>query len=264
MALTCALGSSVLLLAACGTDSTRSGVAEAAPTSPTAMSPTAASPASPSPASPTASLNQDQARRRDLITKTHVTWDKAAATAVREVPGGKLVDLDLTSASGAATASPGTASPGTPSPGAASPGTASPGTPSPGTASPGTGSPSPTASAGAPEWKAKVAAADGTVHRVDVDAVTGKFLRSRTEPDQSADDKRKVADRLHKATQTPAQAVNAAMARTKGTVTSIDLDEKDNRPVWSVDVVSTENWHKTTLDVDAANGKIVREHVDHD
>ncbi|GHE79352.1 lipoprotein [Streptomyces spiralis] len=254
MALTCALGSSVLLMAACGTDATHSSVAEAAPTSPTAMSPTAASPASPTPASPTPSLNEDQAHRRDLITKTHVSWEKAAATAVKEVPGGKLVDLDLKTASGGATASPGTASPGT----------AGPGTPSPGTPSPGTGSPSPSPSAGAPEWEAKVAAADGTVHRVDIDAVSGTVSRSRTEPNQDADDKREVADRLHKATQTSAQAVKTATDKTKGTVTGISLDEHDHRLVWSVDVVTTDNWNKTTFDVDAANGKIVREHVDHD
>ncbi|MEU0602291.1 PepSY domain-containing protein [Streptomyces sp. NPDC006393] len=254
MALTCALGSSVLLLAACGADATRSSVAEAAPTSPTAMSPTATAPASPSPASPTASLNEDQAHRRDLITKTHVSWEKAAATAVKEVPGGKLVDLDLKTASGAATTSPGTASPGT----------ASPGTASPGTTSPGTGSPSPSPSAGAPEWEAKVAAADGTVHRVDVDAVSGNVVRSRTEPDQDADDKREVADRLRKATQTSAQAVKTATDKTKGTVTGISLDENDHRLVWSVDVVTTDNWDKTTFDVDAADGKIVREHVDRD
>ncbi|MEU6421233.1 PepSY domain-containing protein [Streptomyces spiralis] len=254
MALTCALGSSVLLMAACGTDATHSSVAEAAPTSPTAMSPTAASPASPTPASPTPSLNEDQAHRRDLITKTHVSWEKAAATAVKEVPGGKLVDLDLKTASGGATASPGTASPGT----------AGPGTPSPGTTTPGTGSPSPSPSAGAPEWEAKVAAADGTVHRVDIDAVSGTVSRSRTEPNQDADDKREVADRLHKATQTSAQAVKTATDKTKGTVTGISLDEHDHRLVWSVDVVTTDNWNKTTFDVDAANGKIVREHVDRD
>ncbi|WP_316745389.1 PepSY domain-containing protein [Streptomyces sp. MK7] len=249
MALTCCLGSSVLLMAACGTDSTHSSVAEAAPTSPTAMSPTATSPAS-----PTASLNEDQAHRRDLITKTHVSWEKAAATAGKEVPGGKLVDLDLKTASGGATTSPGTTSPGT----------ASPGTASPGTASPGTGSPSPAPSAGAPEWEAKVAAADGTVHRVDVDAVSGSVFGSRTEPDQDADDKRKVADRLHKATQTSAQAVKTATDKTKGTVTGISLDENDHRLVWSVDVVTTDNWNKRTFDVDAASGKIVLEHVDHD
>ncbi|MGW5201342.1 PepSY domain-containing protein [Streptomyces spiralis] len=249
MALTCALGSSVLLMAACGTDATHSSVAEAAPTSPTAMSPTATSPASTTPASPTASLNADQAHRRDLISKTRVSWEKAAATAVKEVPGGKLVGLDLKTASGGTTASPGTASPGT----------AGPGTPSPGTASP-----SPAPSAGAPEWDAKVAAADGTVHRVDVDAVSGNVLRTRTEPDQDADDKREVADRLRKATQTPAQAVKTATDNIKGTVTGISLDQNDHRLVWSVDVVTTDNWTKTTFDVDAASGKIVREHVDRD
>ncbi|MGW0086493.1 PepSY domain-containing protein [Streptomyces sp. NPDC003393] len=239
MALTCAMGSSVLLMAACGSDATRSSVAEAAPTSPTAMSPTATAPASPSP-----SLNKDQEHRRDLIAKTRVDWEKAATTAEKEVSGGKLVDLDLKTAPGGATASPETASPGTPSPG--------------------TGSPSPAPSPGAPQWEAEVAAADGTVHRIDIDAVTGDVFRSRTEPDQDADDKREVADRLRKVTQSPAQAVKTATEKTKGAVTGISLDEDDDRLVWSVDVVTTDKWDKTTYDVDATNGKIVREHVDRD
>ncbi|MER6984753.1 hypothetical protein ABT317_49390, partial [Streptomyces carpinensis] len=128
LAATCALGSSVLLTAACGTtDATRSSVAEAAPTSPSPASP---APASPTAASPTASLNRDQAKRKDLVTKTHVSWDKAAGTAVGEVPQSKLVELDLKSTAQGSTATPGATSPG---------------------------SPSPVGSAGAPEWEAKVA-----------------------------------------------------------------------------------------------------------
>ncbi|MGW0817830.1 PepSY domain-containing protein [Streptomyces viridiviolaceus] len=234
MAVICALGSSVLLLTACANaDTARSSVAEAAQTE----SPTGYPTGSPtSTASP--SLTEDQAERKALIPMAKVTWDKAADTAVKEVPEGKLVDLELKRVSDEATASPGTPSPSTPAP---------------------------APSEGAAEWEAKVAAEDGTVHRIDVDAVTGEVFRTQIEPDQDADDKRELADRLREATQTPQQAVKVATDKIKGTVTSVELDENDDQQLlWSVDVVSTDDWNKTTVDVDAKNGKILREHVDRD
>ncbi|MFI2640026.1 PepSY domain-containing protein [Streptomyces sp. NPDC018610] len=224
----CALGGSALLMTGCSSTSTGSSVAEAAAASPTST-------ASPS---PTKSLTQDQTQRRDLLSKTKVTWDQAAGTAVKEVSGGKLVAIELKGASGKAKSSPtGTATAATPNP-----------------------APSP----GAPEWRAQVAAADGTVHWVEVDAATGKVFRSQAQPDQDADDRRKIADRLSKATQTPAQAVKTATEKTKGKVTAVSLDENDNTLVWSVDVVPTDNWTKTTYDIDAAKGTVVREHTDTD
>lgn len=239
MAVICALGSSVLLMTGCtNADTTRSSVAEAAQTTPPTTSPTntasATDTASPSPSE---SLTDDQAERQALVPKAKVTWDKAADTAVKEVPEGKLVDLELKPTSAEATASTGSPSPSMPNP---------------------------APSQGAPEWEAKVAAPDGTVHRIDVDAVSGEVFRTQVE-DQDADDKQQVADRLKKATQTPEQAVKVATDKTKGTVTGVELDENDNQQLlWGVDVVSTDNWNKTTVDVDAADGKILREHVDRD
>ncbi|MEU5088058.1 PepSY domain-containing protein [Streptomyces sp. NPDC021356] len=239
----CALGGSALLMTACSNGSTGSSVAEAAE-----AAPASASPSTPSSPSPSASLSKDQAERRDLLAKARVSWDKAAGTAVKEVSGGKLVSIELKKAKNSSSS---------PSMSASSPNSASPGS-----ASPTTGSPSPSASAGAARWETKVAAADGTVRKIDVDAATGKVSRSTTESGQDAGDKRKVADRLKKATQTPAQAVKTATGKTRGTVTGVDLGEHDNKLVWSVDVVTPKDWHKTTYDIDAANGNVVREHVD--
>lgn len=238
MAVICALGSSVLLLTACtNADTARSSVAEAAQTESPTGYPTGSPTGTASP-SPTAPLTEDQAERKALIPMAKVTWDKAADTAVKEVPEGKLVDLELKRASDYSTASPGTPSPSTPAP---------------------------APSEGAAEWAAKVAAEDGTVHRIHVDAVTGEVFRTQIEPDQDADDKRELADQLREATQTPKQAVKVATDKTKGTVTGVELDENDDRQLlWSVDVVSTDDWNKTTYDVDAKNGKILREHVDRD
>ncbi|MFE0798027.1 PepSY domain-containing protein [Streptomyces mutabilis] len=247
MAVICALGSSVLLVTGCtNADTTRSSVAEAAQTTPATntASPTDTSTASPTGTStgttspsPSETMTDDQSERQALVPLAKVTWDKAADTAVKEVPEGKLVDLELKRTSAEATESTGSPSPSTPNP---------------------------APSQGAPEWEAKVAASDGTVHRIDIDAVSGKVFRTQAE-DQDADDKQQIADLLKKATQTPEQAVKAATDKAKGTVTHIELDENDDqKAIWSVDVVSTDNWNKTTLDVDATNGKILREHVDRD
>ncbi|WP_217139794.1 PepSY domain-containing protein [Streptomyces sp. AC627_RSS907] len=235
MAVICALGGAVLLMTGCtNADTARSSVAEAAQTTPPTDT---SSPTDTTSPSPTSSLTEDQAERKALVPMAKVTWDKAADTAVKEVPEGKLVALELKRTSADATTSTGSPSPSTPNP---------------------------APSQDAPEWEAKVAASDGTVHRVDIDAVSGKVFRTQAE-DQDSDDKQKVSDRLGKATQTPEQAVKAATDKTKGTVTGVELDENDDQQLlWSVDVVSTDNWNKTTVDVDATNGKILREHVDRD
>ncbi|MCW5252622.1 MULTISPECIES: PepSY domain-containing protein [unclassified Streptomyces] len=231
-----ALGASALLLTACtdNADTSRSSVAEAAPTG----SPSGTGTASASPTSASPSMDKDQEERKALVPMAKVTWDKAADAAVKEVPDSKLVSIELKRTSDEATATTGSPSPSTPNP---------------------------APSKGAPEWEAKVATSDGAVHRVDVDAVSGKVFRSQAEGDQSADDRTRTADRLKKATETPQQAVKAATDKTKGTVTEVELEENDSQQViWAVDVVSTDTWDKTTVDVDAANGKVLGEDTDSD
>ncbi|MFC8990066.1 PepSY domain-containing protein, partial [Streptomyces sp. NPDC057115] len=232
LAAVCALGASALLLTACGSSGTdRADVAAAAPTSPGATSASATS-ASPS---ASASLSEDQTERKDLINATKVTWQKAADAAIQEVPDSQLVGLELKPTPADVTATPGTASPSTPNP-----------------------APSP----GAPEWEAKVATEDGTVHRVEIDAVNGKVFRSQAEQDQSADDKQEIVNRLNDATQAPDQVVKAATDKVEGTVTGLELDQDDNDQVmWSVDVVNNDTWVLTSVEVDAASGEVLREQV---
>ncbi len=118
---------------------------------------------------------------------------------------------------------------------------------------------------GGSEWRSKVAARDGTAHEVRVDAGSGKVTGSRTEPGQDSEDKRKLADRLGKAKVSARQAVRTSAERKPGTTTAVEIDDRDDGTIiWSVDVVNTDNWNKTTFDVDAANGKVLREHVDRD
>ncbi|MFD9378705.1 PepSY domain-containing protein [Streptomyces sp. NPDC059999] len=215
----CLAVSSTLMAGACGGSKAPVTSAPAAPSS--------------SQASPTGggAMTEDQRERMALVPAAKVQWNHAAATALGAVAKGRLVEIELTATRGA---SPGTAS----------------------------GSPSPAASAqaaGMPVWDVSVAAEDGTVHDVRVDAVTGKISRSRVEPGQDADDKSEIAEQVKAATSTAEKAVVTATGRTPGAVTAVELDDD----VWSVDIV-TPDWNKTTYDIDAAKGTVVREHVDRD
>ncbi len=222
LAVCCAV-STTLLAGACGGSSAPGTAAPAAP--------------SPSQASPTGgtALTEDQSERKALVPAAKVAWNQAADTAVAAVPKGRLVEIELTTSRGTPTGTPTDSSAGSPSPSGSAP------------------------AAGAPVWDVTVAAEDGTIHDVQVDAVTGKVTRSRVEPGQDADDKSEVAEQLKAATVTAPQAVRTATGRTAGTVTAVELDDD----VWSVDIV-TPDWNETTYDIDAAKGTVVRQHVDRD
>ncbi|MFJ9123582.1 PepSY domain-containing protein [Streptomyces sp. NPDC102340] len=118
---------------------------------------------------------------------------------------------------------------------------------------------------GNPEWETEVVASDGTSTDVNIDAVTGKVSGSTTDKDQDADDKKENTDKLAAAKITAGKAAETATDRKKGKVTSVALDDSDNgSTVWSVDVVTPATWDKTSFDIDAANGKVLNEHVDKD
>ncbi|MFD6279365.1 PepSY domain-containing protein [Streptomyces sp. NPDC060209] len=252
----CAAVLAATLVTGCGQDGgdeTSAATSEAAKVLPNQTDSPSGSP------SETAQLTEDQTERKELLSTVKVTFDKAATTAVGEVSGGKLTDLDLEGLDDEDDAS------GSPSPSGSETDGASP---SPeGSASPsGTGSPSPSPSGSStsPKWIAEVAEEDGTAHKVTIDAVSGKVLDSAPDADQSAADKTELADQLSKATQTPQQAAKVATDKQPGWVTSIGLDENDSKVlVWQVDVVS-KDWNKTTFDVDAAKGTITDEQVDDD
>ncbi|MFF7178036.1 PepSY domain-containing protein [Streptomyces sp. NPDC008121] len=210
----CLAVTSTLLAGACGGATAPVTAAPDAPSSP------AASP------SGGAGLTEDQREREALVPAAKITWNKAGDTAVAEVPDGRLVDIELTTARGTASGTPAPTGPAAPGP---------------------------------PVWDVTVAAKDGTLHDVQVDAVTGKVTRSRVEPGQDADDKSEVTEQLAAATVPAPQAVKTATARKAGTVTAVELDDT----VWSVDIV-TRDWNKTTYDIDSAKGTVVREHTDRD
>ncbi|MFH9467600.1 PepSY domain-containing protein [Streptomyces clavifer] len=244
------------LVTGCGQDSgdkTAAATSEAAKVIPKQSTTPSGSPSS------TAQLTEAQTRRKDFLSTVKVTFDKAATTAVGEVSGGKLTEIDLEGLDDEDNASPSAS----PSESAGGDGSASPspyGTPSPsGSAS---GSPSPSGSSTGPKWIAEVVEKDGTAHTVTIDAVSGDVIDSVPDEDQTDADKQQLADWLTKATQTPQQAAKVATDKKKGTVTSVDLDENDTQTlVWEVDVV-TEDWNRTAFEVNAENGKITAEETD--
>ncbi|MFJ9397386.1 PepSY domain-containing protein [Streptomyces californicus] len=212
--------------------------------------------------SASAKMTEDQRERKKVLDETKVGFEDAVGTATGEVAGGKLVELDLEGVDDDDNGqSPSPSGSGSPTGSASPSGSAAPS----GSASPsGTGSPSASAEAEGPVWVADVAEKDGTIHTVRINAVDGKVIEARVDADQDADDKKKTADRLAQATQTPQQAAKVATEKKKGTVTSVSLDDNDGKGVvWKVDVVGSD-WKKTTFDVDAKNDTIVREETDED
>ncbi|MFG2586692.1 PepSY domain-containing protein [Streptomyces sp. NPDC048438] len=248
----CAAALAATLVTGCGQDSgdkTAAETSEAAKVLPNQTTSPSGSP------SETAQLTAEQTERKELLSTVKVTADKAVTTAVGEVSGGKLTDLDL---EGLDDEDDDDAT-GSPSPtGSASPSPKASGSPS------GTGSPSPSGSSTSPKWVAEVVEKDGTAHNVTIDAVSGKVVDFSPDADQSAADKQELAAQITKATQTPQQAAKVAMSRQKGWVTSMALDENDSQVlVWKVDVVS-KGYNKTTFDVDAVKGTITDEQIDED
>ncbi|MFD9753311.1 PepSY domain-containing protein [[Kitasatospora] papulosa] len=245
----CAVALAAALVTGCGQnsgDDTAAETSEAAKVLPNQTTSPSGSP------SGTAKLTEDQTERKDLLSTVKVTFDSAATTAVGEVSGGKLTDLDLEGLDDEDDAS------GSPSPSGSS------ASPSPEASASPSGSPSPSGSSTSPKWIAEVTEKDGTAHKVTIDAVSGDVIDSAPEADQSDADKQKLADQLSKATQTPQQAAKVATDKQPGWVTSMGLDENDsNVLVWQVDVVS-KDWNKTTFDIDAAKGTITDEQVDND
>ncbi len=169
------------------------------------------------------------------------------------VPQGKLVETELAWAPPNATASGSARPSGSASAGASASASASAGA---------SASASPSASAGArtPAWHTSVAASDGTLHDVWVDGVSGKVISDKPDADQDAEDKQELADRLKRTTVTPEQAVQTATQDDKGTVTAVELDDDS----WSVDVVDTSNWDKTTYEVSTTERRVLRKEVDRD
>ncbi|MBC2875637.1 PepSY domain-containing protein [Streptomyces sp. TYQ1024] len=170
-------------------------------------------------------MTSDQAERKALVPAVKTNWEQAARAATGGVAGSRLLAVELKRAPD-----------------------------------------------GGPEWHTEVATADGTAHSVVVDGVTGKVKKSSADADQDSDDKRERADHLKAARVTPQDAAATATdGKKKGTVTTLELETSDEKKtggskklIWKVDVVTPDDWNKTTYDIDATDRAVLREHVDRD
>lgn len=77
------------------------------------------------------------------------------------------------------------------------------------------------------------------------------------------DDRQEDLREANAAKVSAAQAAAAALKAVPGTVTGLDLDNDEPGLVWDVDVLGKDGkWHDLTLD--AGNGRVLNQHIDHD
>ncbi|MCT2548643.1 PepSY domain-containing protein [Streptomyces atratus] len=114
-------------------------------------------------------------------------------------------------------------------------------------------------------WELDVYGSDKVWHDVTVDAGNGKVLGKHTSDDDGDDDRDRYAPR---SAPVPLDAaVDAALKAQSGTVTSVDLDDNDDRSGkalhWEVDVRGKDG-KKHELNVDAKSGKVTVDRSDDD
>ncbi|MGW6205485.1 PepSY domain-containing protein [Streptomyces sp. NPDC055089] len=112
-------------------------------------------------------------------------------------------------------------------------------------------------------WELDVYGSDKVWHDVTVDASNGTVLSDREDDDH--DDRDRHAPRS--ADVSLDAAVQAALDRQPGTVTSVDLDDDDDAgrgaPRWDVDVAGKDG-KEHELRVDASNGTVLSDREDDD
>ncbi|MER6280348.1 PepSY domain-containing protein [Streptomyces sp900105245] len=113
-------------------------------------------------------------------------------------------------------------------------------------------------SLGKPVWKAEVVDARGTEREFTVDAADGTVTAVGTAKDDDSDDDAALA----KSARTDVtRAVNAALARIKGTATAAELEGEHGTPVWHIDVTDARG-HDHEVTVGARSGKVTAAEAD--
>ncbi|MCX4845176.1 PepSY domain-containing protein [Streptomyces sp. NBC_00893] len=114
-------------------------------------------------------------------------------------------------------------------------------------------------------WELDVYGSDKVWHDVTVDAGNGKVLGKHVSDDEGDDDRDRYTPRS--APVSLDAAVDAALKAQSGTVTSVDLDDDDNRSGkalhWEVDVRG-EDGKQHELNVDAGTGRVTVDRSDDD
>jgi len=107
---------------------------------------------------------------------------------------------------------------------------------------------------------------DGVEYDLDIDAKTGKVLRTDIDDydnddfdDDNYDDKVIGSDDKFI---TEKAAIEIAMKQAKGTVTEIDMDEDDNRVIYEIEI--RDGKYDYDFDIDAISGEVLKFEKDRD
>lgn len=114
---------------------------------------------------------------------------------------------------------------------------------------------------GKADWKVEVVTDQGVEHEVTVNGADGKVTDSKVDQDDDRDGDLAL---VRSARTDIGRAVDAALGKVAGTVTSAESDEDHGRTAaWQVDVTDAKGAeHEVT--VDAASGRVTATHTDHD
>ncbi|MFD5024340.1 PepSY domain-containing protein [Streptomyces sp. NPDC058373] len=115
----------------------------------------------------------------------------------------------------------------------------------------------------APHWTVTLAGEDGSAVVRQVDAASGAVSDSPRgdEPDDEREDREERQALLKEAETDAAGAAKAATDRRPGTAVKAELEESDGSAMWQVEVVDQETFRTTEVDVDAADGRVLRENT---
>ncbi|MFI1311045.1 PepSY domain-containing protein [Streptomyces albidoflavus] len=113
----------------------------------------------------------------------------------------------------------------------------------------------------APHWTVTLAQDDGSAVARQVDAVSGAVSDSPADdrPDDEPDDREERKTLLEEAETDASEATKAATDRRPGTAIKAELEESGGTAVWQVEVVDQESFRTTAVDVDAGDGRVLRE-----
>ncbi|WP_405802580.1 PepSY domain-containing protein [Streptomyces sp. NBC_01187] len=115
-------------------------------------------------------------------------------------------------------------------------------------------------------WEVDVQGKDHKNHDITIDAGNGKVLNKHTDRDDDAAQDAAETQAHLKADKTGHDKATAKALKTvPGTVTAYSLDDndRDGSTVWEIDVLGKD--HKNhDITIDAANGKVQSQHIDHD
>lgn len=116
-------------------------------------------------------------------------------------------------------------------------------------------------------WDVSLLTRGGKERDLNIDAGNAKVLSNRVDTDDGDDREDHAEDRaLARATHvTPSDALRTAERKVpSGTVTSLDLDDRNDQPIWEVELATHGGVTSHEFAVDGVHGKVRGHEVDHE